>query len=170
MWGARLQRPWKRSRTVPVYTKVASFKMECVQLTLAWLTFHYERLMGLVRQRSEAFGPVHYEGYIWHWSARQPIALHCWVPTAPDVRWAPGPRSFNRAGIVLYLNSLAFSFFRKKKTQPRTCSYTCKQVEENVHQTVATPHYTLPDSNQVWRWVSSTNKLKHVGVWLLSWT
>lgn len=25
---------------------------------------HYERLMGLDRQRSEAFGPVHYGGYI----------------------------------------------------------------------------------------------------------
>lgn len=123
MWGARLQRPWKRSRTVPVYTKVSSFKMECIQLTLAWLTFHYERLMGLVRQRSEAFGPVHYEGYIWHWSARQPIALHCWVPAAPDVRWVPGPQSFNRAGIVLYLNSLAFSP-QKKHSHAHVLTHT----------------------------------------------
>lgn len=99
---------------------------------------HYERLMGLDRQRSEAFGPVHYEGYIWHWSTRQPRALHCWVPAAPDVRWLPGPRSFNRAGIVSYSNSWAFGFL-SKKTHSRTCSYTHKQVEKNVHRTDATP-------------------------------
>lgn len=132
---------------------------------------HYERLMGLDRQRSEAFGPVHYEGYIWHWSTRQPIALHCWVPAAPDVRWLPGPRSFNRAGIVSYLNSWAFGFLskKKKKTHSCTCSYTHKQVEENVHRTDATPPYTLQVSDEVWRSDSSTNKHKHVGMWLLCW-
>lgn len=132
---------------------------------------HYERLMGLDRQRSEAFGPVHYEGYIWHWSTRQPIALHCWVPAAPDVRWLPGPQSFNRAGIVSYSNSWAFGFLSEKKQKNalahmflHTQTGWRKRSSDRCH-----PPYTLQVSDEVWRSDSSTNKHKHVGMWLLCW-